>query len=76
MTNNTVSKFVNVIRGMSGGGTIINKPTGGFLPIIECVKADGIIDENKNREFTSKKSAVPIAEIMKKRRNSQEPLVF
>jgi hypothetical protein len=75
MTSNAVSKFENVIRGMHGGGSV-NRPTGGFLPIIECVNADSIVEDNKNREFTSKKSAVPIAEIMKKRRNTQEPLVL
>lgn len=79
MTNSTISKFENVIkstREMTGGGDVKNRPTGGFLPIIECVKSDIVNEENKNREFTSKKSSVSITEIMKKRRGDLGPLVL
>jgi len=71
MTDNIESGFDNVIkftRAMTGGGDNQNRPTGGFLPIIECAKTDAISEENKNREFKGKKTSVSIADIMKKRR--------
>ena len=42
---------------------------GGFPKIFQCNKADlQIIQESKNREFTSVKSAVSIKDIMMKRK--------
>lgn len=46
----------------------INKPNGGFPPIIKCSKAElKLINENKNREFKGVINAVSIRDIMNKR---------
>jgi hypothetical protein len=46
----------------------INKPTGGFPPIIKCSKTElKTINENKNREFKSVINAVSIRDIINKR---------
>lgn len=52
---------------------VLNKPNGGFPPIIKCTKTElQIINENKNREFTGVKNAVSIKDIMTKRINSMK----
>lgn len=49
----------------------LNKPSGGFPPIIKCSKAElKLIEENKNREFKGVKNAISIKDIMSKRVNS------
>jgi hypothetical protein len=46
---------------------------GGFPKIFQCNKAElQIIQESKNREFTSVKSAVSIKDIMLKRLNTHK----
>lgn len=49
---------------------MINKPSGGFPPIIKCNKTElKIINENKNREFKGIPGAISIRDIMIKRIN-------
>ena len=49
----------------------LNKPSGGFPPIIKCSKAElKLIQENKNREFKGVKNAISIKDIMAKRVSS------
>lgn len=70
-------KFSNILNNESSlqsGGSIEDKPTGGFLPIIECTRKDLINEENKNREFKGKKNSVSIKDIMQKRRDKTKPL--
>jgi len=71
------TKFSNLLNNdihIITGGSDSSKPTGGFLPIIECTRKDLINEENKNREFKSKKNSVSIKDIMTKRRDKTKPL--
>jgi hypothetical protein len=56
---------------MKGGGNIVVKqPTGGFPPIFKCIREQIIKEEEqKNRLFATKKTAVSIKEIMQQRRD-------
>ena len=48
----------------------LNKPQGGFPPIIKCDKAElKVINENKNREFKGAVGAIPIRTILSNRLN-------
>lgn len=48
----------------------LNKPQGGFPPIIKCDKAElKIINENKNREFKGVPGAISIKNILSNRLN-------
>jgi len=47
---------------------MIDKPSGGFPPIIKCDKAElKLINENKNREFKSIPGAISLRDIMTKK---------
>ncbi len=48
----------------------LNKPQGGFPPIVKCDKAElKLINDNKNREFKGVPGAVSIRDILAKRMN-------
>jgi len=48
----------------------LNKPSGGFPPIIKCTKSElKLVDENKNREFQKAPGAISIKDIMTRRIN-------
>lgn len=48
----------------------MDKPSGGFPPLIKCSKEQiQQIEHNKNREFESVKNTISIKEIMEKRKN-------
>ena len=55
------------------GGNKINVPFGGFPLIFLCSESDKkILEENKNREYSTNKTAVSIKDIMKKRRETSD----
>jgi hypothetical protein len=54
-----------------GGEGDEDMPNGGFPPIFVCTKATvEKKEENKNREFSSKKTSLSIKDIMQKRRDA------
>lgn len=54
-----------------GGEKATDIPTGGFPPIFVCSRKDiEKEEEKKNREFTAKRTAVSIKNIMEKRREA------
>lgn len=49
---------------------MLDKPLGGFPPIIKCNKGElKIINENKNREFKGVPGGISIRDIMTRRLN-------
>jgi len=51
-------------------------PTAGFPPIFICQKGDKQQEEDKNRGFATKKTAVSIKEIMEERRSNTPFISF
>lgn len=67
-------KVTHTVKNKSSqsGGADLDKttPTGGFPPIFICKKGDKQQEEDKNRGFATKKTAVSIKEIMEERRSN------
>lgn len=66
-----VTKTSQNMSSQSGGADVDKTtPTAGFPPIFICKKGDKQQEEDKNRGFATKKTAVSIKEIMEERRSN------